>query len=185
LRATIREHKFSLRSEYDITSDIANYTATKAILSLLAELEVRNNAGDVAATISGNFSLFRASYDFTLADARTFQYACEKIFKGVYSCIGGSGESFHLFQHRGLRYSIFKDTPAGSTQIAAITRNALVICDGHEYDLLVNADDDFIVVACMVLALNTDQFPDDNSTVTYDFGNLFEDRKFDESWHPL
>jgi len=182
MNATIQERKFSLRSEYDITSPTETWFAQKAILSLLANLEIRNQSDRVLATIHGNFSIFRANYDFALTDGRNFHYACEKIWKGVYSCIGASG-SYHLFRHKGVRFSIFED----DTQIAAITRNKLIVGAGHEYDIQMNTTADFLVISCMILALNTEQDSgnDDNNTVTYDFGNIGpEDRKFDELWQP-
>jgi len=181
MNATIKERKFSLRSEYDITSPTAVYFAQKAILSLLASLEIRTQNDRVVATIHGNFSISHASYDFALADGRNFHYQCEKVWKGVYSCQGPSG-NYHLFQHKGVRYSIFKD----DTQIAAITRNKLVLGTGHEYDIQMNADADLIILSCMILALNTESSSDDGqNSVTYEFGNIGpEDRKFDESWQP-
>jgi uncharacterized protein YxjI len=182
VNVSIKEHKLSLRSEYDITSPAEQYFAQKAILSLLANLEIRTQNERVVATIHGNFSLFRANYDFALADGRNFHYECEKIWKGVYSCVGLSG-SYHLFQYKGVRYSIFKD----ETQIASITRNNFVIGAGNEYDIQMNADADVIVISCMILALNTSDNDDDSdqNTFTYDFGNFGpEDRKFDASWQP-
>jgi len=181
VNVTIKEHKFSLRSEYDITSPSTVYIAQKALLSLLAKLEIRTQNDRVVATIHGNFSLFRANYDFALADGRNFHYHCEKLWKGVYSCEGADG-SYHLFQHKGVRYSIFKD----DTQIAAITRNKFIVGSGNEYDIEMNGDADLVVVSCMILALNTEDGDDsDQGTFTYDFGSLGpEDRKFDESWQP-
>lgn len=179
--ATIKEHKFSLRCEYDIASPAESYVAVKALLSLLAKLEVRNSNEKVVATIHGNFSLFYSNYDFVLSDGRNFHYACEKFWKGVYSCIGPNA-SYHLFQHKGVRFSIFQD----DTQIAAITRNKFIIGAGHEYEIQMNADADLLVVSCMLLALNTSEDDSSNqNTYTYDFGNIGpEDRKFDESWQP-
>jgi uncharacterized protein YxjI len=180
--ATIREHKFSLRSEYDIESPKASYTAQKALLSFLDKVEVQTGSGSVVATIHGNFSLFRANYDFAFADGRNFHYECEKFWKGVYACQCAE-EIYHLFQHKGVRYSIFK----GEDQVAAITGNRLIVGSGHEYDIRMNADADFLVIACMILALNTadEDGSDNDSTFTYDFGNIGpEDRRFDESWQP-
>jgi uncharacterized protein YxjI len=179
--ATIKEHKFSLRSEYDIASPSETFVAQKALLSLLAKVEIRNPSDMVVATIHGNFSLFYANYDFALADGRNFHYACEKLWKGVYSCIGADG-SYHLFRHKGVRYSIFKE----NAQTAAVARNKLIVGTGHEYDILMNADADLVVISCMILALNTsDDDGSEQNAFTYDFGNIGpEDRQFDESWQP-
>jgi hypothetical protein len=46
-----------------------------------------------------------------------------------------------------------------------------------------NADANVVIIACMVLAVNTSENDDHQETVTYDFGSLGpEDRPFDESW---
>jgi uncharacterized protein YxjI len=181
---TIQERHFSLRSEYDITAPEdpkITYFAQKALLSLLAKLELRTLSGEIVATIHGNFSIL-ADYDIDLADGRHFHYGCEKFFKDVYSCVGDA-TTYHLFEHRGVRYSIFQD----NTQVAAITRNRMVIGAGHEYDIRMNRDADVLVIVCMILALNTNASDDDNnnSTITYDFGKIGpEDRAFDENWQP-
>jgi uncharacterized protein YxjI len=180
VNVTIQEHKFSLRSEYDIAAPTAAYTAQKALLSFLASLEVRTLTGEVAATIHGNFSIF-ADYNIDLADGRHFHYGCEKVIKGVYSCVGDT-TTYHLFEHHGLRYSIFQD----DTQVAAVTRNSLILGSGHEYYIEMNHDADVLVIACMILALNTNSSDNDNrGGVTWDIGKIGpEDRRFDENWEP-
>jgi hypothetical protein len=58
---------------------------------------------------------------------------------------------------------------------------------GHAYEIRMNADADFLVMACMILALNTakEDSSDEQSRFTYEFGNFGpEDRRFDESWEP-
>ena len=180
---TIRESHFTNSAEYNITAadnPAVAYTAHKAWLSLLARLEVRTLNEEVVATIHGNFSIL-ADYDLNLADGRHFHYGCEKLFKGVYSCVGDT-TAYHLFEHHGLRYSIFQE----NTQVAAITRNQFVIGNGYVYEVHMNRDADVVVIACMILALNTNAHRDeDNGAFTYDFGKIGpEDRAFDENWQP-
>ena len=181
LNVTIQERKFSFRSTYDISAPGVTYFAQKAFFAFLDKLELRTKAGELVAKLQSHFTFIRTNYDFILTDGRTYHFLCEKIWKGVYVC-ERSEESFHLYRHKGLRYSIFK----GDDQIAAITKNRLVIGNGNEYDIRMNSDADVIVISCMVLALNTGDGDDDkDSTVTYDFGNVGpEDRRFDDSWAP-
>jgi hypothetical protein len=87
---------------------------------------------------------------------------------------------FRLYSHKGLNYSVFQN----DVQIAAFTKNRIVVGKGNQYDLRINRDANGIVVICMVLALNTSENSDD-TTVTYDFGNVGPEAKpFDNSWEP-
>jgi uncharacterized protein YxjI len=180
VNVTIKEHKFSLRSEYDISAPSVAYSAQKAYFSLLDKLEIQTGDGRVVASLKSHLTVFATDYDFLLADGRTYKFTSEKIWKGVYLC-EGSGENYHLYQHKGLLYSIFK----GDSQIAAISRNSFVIGSGNEYDIAMNSDADVVVISCMILALNTHESDDNNDAFTFDFGSIGpEDRKFYESWGP-
>ncbi|HEY5329209.1 MAG TPA: hypothetical protein VFC39_18785 [Acidobacteriaceae bacterium] len=181
MNVTIHERKFSFRSTYDISAPGVTYFAQKAFLAFLARLELRTEAGQVVAKLQSHFTFIRSNYDFVLADGRTYHFLCEKLWKGVYVC-ERPGESFHLYQHKGLRFSIFK----GDSQIAAITKNRFVIGNGNEYDIRMNSDADVVVICCMVLALNTGTGDEaGNSSATYHFGSIGpEDRRFDEFWVP-
>ena len=123
----------------------------------------------------------RMKYDFELADGTTYRFWCEKLWKRVFQC-EGNHECFRMYEHRGLRYSIF----VGDSQIAAFTKNRVTIGKGNEYDIQMNADANLLVIISMILALNTAE--DDggsNATVEVDFGNIGpQDRAFDESWKP-
>ncbi len=119
-------------------------------------------------------------HDFELSDGRTYRFHCEKFWKGVFVCRRNE-ECFRLYQHKGLRYSIFRD----GDQIAAFTKNRLVIGKGNQYDIQMNADADLVLVLCLVLTVNTAENDDNDATFTIDFGNIGpEDRPFDESWEP-
>ncbi len=178
---TIRERKLSFRSTYDIFSPGHRYLAEKAFLAFLDKLELRTNTGQLVVTLQSRFTLFRTKYDFVFASGRTYHFICEKIWKRVYVCEGPQ-ETFRLYHHKGLRFSVFKD----DDQIAAITKNRLVVGNGNEYDIRMNSDANVVVICWMMLAINTGDKDDEHeSTATYDFGNIGpEDRRFDESWVP-
>lgn len=60
------------------------------------------------------------------------------------------GDLYRLYMHKGRRFSVFH----GEEQIAAFTKNKIVIGKGNEYDIRMNADADRVIVVCLVLALN-------------------------------
>jgi len=176
---TIQERAFAFRSEYDISTPDRNYYARKKLFSIRAKVELMTGEDRVVATIR-SLSFFRSRYDFELSDGNVYRFRCEKFWKGVYACEGNE-ERYHLYQHKGLRYSIFQD----DRQIAAITKNRLVVGKGNRYEIQLNDDANVAIVICLALTINTSQDDDDHSTVTIDFGNIGpEDRKFDESWEP-
>jgi hypothetical protein len=56
---------------------------------------------------------------------------------------------------------------------------------GRRYEVLMDADANVMLVACMVLALNTSKRHDDRDIVNIQFGWIGpEARAFDESWEP-
>ncbi|HYA95590.1 MAG TPA: hypothetical protein VEC95_04890 [Terriglobales bacterium] len=119
-------------------------------------------------------------HDFELSDGRVYRFRCEKFWRGVFLCEGHQ-ERFRLYQHKGLRYSIFQD----ERQIAAFIKNRVKIGKGNRYDIEVDTDADLVVVLCLVLTVNTAENDDNRATITVDFGNIGpEDRPFDESWQP-
>jgi hypothetical protein len=176
----IQEKSFSFGVQYDIETPTKKMTALKKILSLLPHITVQNENDAVLADIKGE-SFFRTKFSIDLRTGSTYNYHCEKLWKGVDIC-EGSGGPYHLYHHKGVRYSIFQ----GDVQVAAFSGNKLVVGDGRTFDLRVNADADLLLVISMVLCLNTENGDDQNdNTITYDFGNIGpEDRKFDEAWRP-
>lgn len=176
---TIDERKFSLRNEYDIHASADDYFAQKKFFSFTNQIEVRTIGGEVLANLESHWSLFRLNYDFIFTAGQSYSFRCVKVWKGVYSC-DGSGQSLTVYQHKGLKWSVFN----GVTQIAAFTKNRVVVGKGNHYEVRINHDANHLLVICMVLALSTSD-DQDNSTITYDAGNIGpEDRPFDESWEP-
>jgi len=177
---TIQERVFSFTSEYDISGPGLAYYARKAYFSFNDRLQIQAEDGRVLAKIRGYFSPFRRRHDFLLSDGGIYRFWCEKIWKGVFVCAGNE-ESYRLYQHKGLSYSIFQS----DRQIAAFVKNRVVFGKGNKYDLRVDSDANLAVVLCMVLTVNTAENDDKDATVTIDFGNLGpEDKHFDPSWEP-
>ena len=84
---------------------------------------------------------------------------------------------FTLYQHKGLNYSIFKN----DSQIAAFSKNSVKIGKGDRYEIQMNDDASLVIVICLALTVNDSENEDDDATVTYDLGNIAEDRQFDRS----
>ena len=182
MNLTVHEKSFSLTSEYDIAFPGGQWFARKAFFSFKDKVQLRSEDGNILARINGRFfSFLRSLHDFQLADGRLYHFRCEKFWTGVFVC-EREGECYRLYQHKGLNFSIF----LGDKQIAAFTKNRVVIGKGHRYDIRMNADVDRAIVVCLVLTLNTSQHTGDDTAITIDLGNIgLEDRPFDESWEPV
>ena len=169
-----------LRFKYDISAPEQSYYAERRFFSFLANLQPLSEDRQVLARVQQRFSLFREKYDFLLSDGGLYRFRCERVWKGVFLCEGAQ-ETFRLYSHKALTYSVFQN----DVQIAAFTKNRIVVGKGNQYDVRINRDANEIVVICMVLALNTSENSDDNATVTYDFGDVGPEAKpFDNSWEP-
>jgi uncharacterized protein YxjI len=179
LDVSINERSISFTSEYDISTPTGEYYARKEFFSFTDNLELRTASGNVVAKIEGEISPLRHKHDFHFSDGRECSFGCEKLWTRVYACVG-SGETYKLYEHRGLNYSIFKE----DRQIAAFSKNRVVFAKGNQYDVRLDHDADLILILCMVLTINSSENDDEDSTVTIDLGNLTQDHPFDESWEP-
>jgi uncharacterized protein YxjI len=178
---TVQERKISFTSEYDITANGKTYYARKTVLAINDHLEIKDEHGHVAATIQGLFSLIRGKHDFILADGRTYHFQTERFWKPSYSCVG-SDETYTLYQHKGLKCSIFR----GDRQVAAFDKNSVVFGGGNEYDIRMDSDANLMVIVCMVLTINTADYDgDQQDLISVNWGNIGpEARAFDECWEP-
>jgi len=180
LEITIQESRLSFRSKYEIETPGSFYYAQKAFFSWPPRLTLQSSDERDVATLLGRFSFFRNKYDFVLRDGRIFHFYCQKRWKRVFMCEGGT-ESYCIYGHKGLRYSVFQS----DCQIAAFTKNRIVIGKGNRYDVSLNDDADLLVLMCIVLAINTSENDDDDTTVTIDIGSIGpEEKPFDSRWQP-
>ena len=178
---SVKERIISLRSTYDIVApDGAIYTAKKKIFSLFPNLKVVDGSGQIVVNLKGGFALFSQKYDFVFSDGRTYHYKTEHRIKPVYLA-EGNGESYRLYRHRGVKFSVFK----GDTQIAAVTKNRIAIGSGNEYQVRINSDADPLIVTAMVLAFNSSKEDVKKGALTVDVGYMgLEAKPFDSSWQP-
>lgn len=179
MEIVIQENPSSWASKYDITTPFGDYYAEKKLFSVPAKLVLFSEDRSILARLNSRFSL-RMKYDFAFSDGKTYQFWCEKMWKGVFACEGGE-EKYRLYQHKGLNYSIFQD----DRQIAAFASNRVIVGKGKQYSIRASNGVNIPVIISMVLAMNTAENDHDRSTVTYDFGNFGpQERPFDESWRP-
>jgi uncharacterized protein YxjI len=180
MNLTIEKQKFTLGAKYDISVPGRSYHAEKKILSLGNKLQLQAEDGSVLARITSHFSLLRSKYDFELSGGKLYRFWCEKLWTRVFVC-ENEEESFRLYEHSGLNYSIFKD----GSQIAAFSKNRVSIGGGELYEIRANEDANVIIVLCLALTVDMDENSDDDSTVMVDCGRIGpEDHPFDESWEP-
>ena len=179
---TIQERRFSFTAEYDIETSGANYYAKKAFFSFNDKIQLQTTDGRPVARINGYLSPLRKKHDIQiLQDSTTYRFWCEKLWKQVYVCEGNQ-QTYRLYEHRGLNYSIFHD----DRQVAAFSKNRIVLGSGNQYELQMDSDADLILILCIVLTINSSEESNDNNAgITIDFGNIGpEDRPYDQSWTP-
>ncbi|HVN09078.1 MAG TPA: hypothetical protein VMV61_08910 [Patescibacteria group bacterium] len=174
----IEEGPFSLGSYYTITTPAAIYSAKKPF-SIRDNVYIYGPGGKILVSIKGHILSFPKKYDFAFADGRVCRFRAEKLWKPVYVCQDG-GEFYRLYQHKGLKYSIF----LRERQIAAFTKNRFQLGKGQQFELRVENDVDLLLVISMVLTIG-DSEDEGNSAFTINIGNIGpEERAYDNSWEP-
>jgi uncharacterized protein YxjI len=167
-------------SKYQIESPASIYTAKKRFFLRQDKIRLFSPRDRLLATIRGHF-YFRPKYKIKLADGKVYDFRCQKFWKGVFVCENGL-ESFRLYQHKRLNYSIFR----GDTQIAAFSKNRVKLGGNERYEIQMNDDANLVVIICMALVMDCGEIEDETAgTLTIDLGSLgSEERPFDRSWKP-
>jgi len=178
---SIKERAISLRSTYDIVSpDGKTYKGERKLFSLFPNVKILDAGGQEVLILKGGFALFSQKYDFIFPDGRVYKYLTESRLKPVYK-VEGNGETYRLYRHRGVKFSIFKD----ETQIAAITKNRLTIGKGNEYQVQMNSDADPLIISAIILAFNSSAEDDKKGALSVDIGYMgMEAKHFDTNWVP-
>lgn len=180
MQVTIEQRKSSFTSEYDIQSPSGNFYARRKFFSLWGRIFLNSENGETLAQIDGTLSPVRSKHRFRFSDGRVYTFQCEKVWKRVFTC-SGNGQTLVLYEHRGLKYSIFQN----DQQIAAILKNRFVWGSGNRYDIRLNSEADLPLVLCMILTINSIENYTGNSGATIDLGNIGpQARPYDESWEP-
>lgn len=180
MEITVKERAVSIRSEYEIETSGSYYFARKAFFSFPSKIELQASDGRALAAIRGRLSFLREKYDFLLSGGGDFHFQCVNRWKRVFVCEGDK-ESFRVYGHKGLKFSIFK----GETQVAAFEKNRIVFGCGNQYDVRLNDNVNVILIVCIVLALCNSEDDDHGAGVTIDMGSIGpEEKAYDEHWQP-
>jgi uncharacterized protein YxjI len=180
MKIIVQQRVFAFSSKYEIESPACVYEAWKKFFYLWHKIQLFGPHSCLIATIRGHY-FFRPEYEIKLANGPAYHFRCEKFWKGVFAC-QSSEESFRLYQHKGLNYSIFQN----NSQIAAFSRNRVKTDRRDRYEIRMNDDANLVLVICMALVIDCGEIEDDSGgTVTIDLGSLGpEERSFDKSWQP-
>jgi hypothetical protein len=179
MNITLKERKFSLSSQYDITGPTCKYYATKSLVPFRGFRLLEGDQKRLLARIRRRLSLFHARYEFQLQHGEVYRFWCEAFWRGVFAC-EGSGDQYRFYRHKGLSYSLFR----ADRQVASFVKNRFVIGKGNQYEIRVNGDENTLLVICIALVADAlDGVHGEGLTV--DVGNLGpEARPFDEQWEP-
>jgi uncharacterized protein YxjI len=182
MNLTIQQRTFTFSATYNIQTPSASYVAHKAFFSFNDSVTITSSNDTVLARIEGHLSLFKMPYDFQLSDGRAYHFRCTDMNKRVFLC-EGKNESYTLYQHKGLRFSIF----AGNRQIAAITKTLYTIGSANRYEIAMDSDANQLVVLCMILTIsvNYDAKSGSNPSLKMDPASMGpEERSIDPNWKP-
>ncbi|SRR6266851_1017293 len=180
MKIIIQQRVFVFSSEYEIETPACVYSAKKKFFFRHDKIRLFAPQSRLLATIRGHF-FFRPKYDIEFADGKMYHFRCAKFWKGVFVC-ENSEESFCLYQHKRLRYSIFQN----DSQIAAFSKNRVKFGGTDRYEIRMNDDANPVVIICMALVIDCGELEDETAgTVTIDLGSLGpEERSFDPTWEP-
>lgn len=180
MNIVVQQRVSVLTTEYQIETPGCIYFAKKKSFFRHDRIKLFAPSSGLLATISGHF-FFRPKYNIKLADGEIYRFWCKKFWKGVFACENGE-ESFRLYQHKRLNYSIFRS----DSQIAAFSKNRVKVGRNDRYEIRMNDDANLALVVCMTLVMDCSELEDETAgTVTFDLGSLGpEERPFDCSWQP-
>ncbi len=180
MNITVQQRVFVFSSEYEIETPASIYSAKKKSFFRHDKIGLFAPHSRLLATIKGHF-FFRPKYDIKLVDDKMYHFWCAKFWKGVFVCENGE-ESFRLYQHKRLNYSIFQN----DSQIAAFSKNRVKFGGTDRYEIRMNDDANLVVIICMALVIDCGELEDETAgAMTVDLGSLGpEERPFDPSWEP-
>jgi hypothetical protein len=176
----ISQHKISIGSKYDVTvNNIPSFKAESKIFRIMAEIDVNDiTAIDNDAKIKRLFKPFMVKYNIQSKKYGDLLFDTVSFWKNHYYCVVGM-DKYEVFEHRGKKVSIFKN----DKQIAAFRRKTVSIAMGDDYTVYADDDADANLLTCFcIICDNFNDAGKDKGLVNLNLGNLFQAKKFDESW---
>jgi hypothetical protein len=183
MQINIKQHKISIGNTYDITvNNVPSFKAESKIFRIMAEININDiTANDNDATIKRLFKPFMVKYNIQSKKFGELLFDTVSFWKNHYFCVVGM-DKYEVFEHRGRKVSIFKN----DVQIAAFKRKAISVAMGDDYTVNANDDADANLLVCFcIICDNFNDAGKDKGIVNLNLGNLFQARKFDESWEPV
>ena len=180
MNIVVQQQVSILTSRYEIETPACMYTAKKKFLLRHDRIKLLAPRDRLLATIRGHF-FFRPKYQIRLSDGNVYRFSCKKFWKGVFVCASDK-ETFCLYQHKKLNYSIFQE----DSQIASFSKNRVKFGGNDRYEIRANDNANHVVIICMALVIDCGEIEDETAgLVATDLGSLGpEDRPFDKSWQP-
>jgi uncharacterized protein YxjI len=74
MNVTIEQRRFTLRSEYDISTPGHSYYAQKKLFSLRDRLQLLTRDGRLMVGLTQRWSWFRTKYDFEFSDGKIYRF---------------------------------------------------------------------------------------------------------------
>ncbi|WP_160114591.1 hypothetical protein [Aquimarina sp. AU474] len=136
---------------------------------------------NISATINLNINFlpFKASYGINYTDSNsTLTIEYKGLFKPYYKFVHDNN-LYEIYPHRGTKTSIFKN----NKQIAFYEHTFLNRFNKSLIKINCDSDINIDILFTLISVIDFD-FDEDSQTVTIDFGNIFQARKFDENWSP-
>ncbi len=179
----INQQAIAIGDKYKIFTDgQQTHTASKGIFQLLAEINLFDNSnGRPRMAINKRFAWFKAKYDITRWDNVIYQFRTVSYWRPHYQCRCGN-DTYDIYAHSGRKYSIYKN----GKQVAWWNKKAVTWFDGDNYNMLADKDCDanLLISFCLIIDNFSSNDERNKNTVNFNFGNIFQAKKFDENWQP-
>ena len=182
MRIDINQQKVSARDKFEIyINGVLTHRASSDLFRMTAMIHLlRNDSNEPVLTLKKKWRWLKAEYDIEFHNGQTFAFTTVSTWKSHYRCAFG-GDTFDIYGHRGRKHSIFKN----GVQTAWWDKRAVSWFDGDNY--AITADDDcvpeLLIAFCLIID-NCRSNRNKGNSITIDFGNLIEARRFDAAWQP-
>lgn len=183
MRIDIHQKKIALTAKYEIVKErITILRASAKLFRLFSEIHIfRPDDEHTITVINRIFSFFTAKYSLEMSNGSEALFYTVSFWKNHFRC-EYRGKTYDVYGHRGRKFSIFKS----GKQTAYFEKEAVSYFAGDNYKLLADDDADTTLLISFVLIIdNYRRRAHDRGIVNFDIGNIFQARKFDESWKPV
>ncbi len=182
MRIDINQKKIAFGDKYEIVQDGKTILkAASKLFRFLSEINLfRPDSEQNVARIKRKFNWFKALYSIEMNSGSDVLFETVSYWKNHYRC-EYRGSVYDIYGHRGRKFSIYKN----SKQVAWFEKEAVTFFDGDNYKIIANDDADNILIICFALVVDNYRSNRKNKgAISFDIGNIFQAKPFDESWSP-